>query len=141
MQDLFYCSTKVTSDCAFGVTESQKLQMDLQKMELLEGKMTDELASLKERIEKTTADLEVYKDLPALKASGEEKKKVIIGVKLGIIQNTWGFFVYRHLENCNPHLLMKYVWQAMSWIPSDNFLPTELPFYFTGSSDLLCCNL
>lgn len=128
MQDLFYCSTKVTSDCAFGVTESQKLQMDLQKMELLEGKMTDELASLKERIEKTTADLEVYKDLPALKASGEEKKKVIIGVKLGIIQNTWGFFVYRHLENCNPHLLMKYVWQAMSWMPSDNFLPTELPF-------------
>ncbi|NXC45487.1 IFT74 protein, partial [Penelope pileata] len=57
------------------ITESQKLQMDLQKMELLEGKMTDELASLKEKIEQTTAELEVYKDLPALKASGEEKKK------------------------------------------------------------------
>jgi len=56
-------------------------------MELLEGKMTDELASLKERIEQTTAELDVYKDLPALKASGEEKKKVIVGVKLGIIQN------------------------------------------------------
>lgn len=37
--------------------------------------MTDELASLKERIEQTTAELDVYKDLPALKASGEEKKK------------------------------------------------------------------
>ena len=61
--------------------------MNLQKMELLEGKMTDELASLKERIEQTTAELDVYKDLPALKASGEEKKKVIVGVKLGIIQN------------------------------------------------------
>uniref|UniRef100_A0A8B9CDH2 Intraflagellar transport 74 n=1 Tax=Anser brachyrhynchus TaxID=132585 RepID=A0A8B9CDH2_9AVES len=57
------------------ITESQKLQMDLQKMELLEGKMTDELASLKEKIEQTTAELEVYNNLPALKASGEEKKK------------------------------------------------------------------
>lgn len=69
------------SDCAFVGLESQKLQMDLQKMELLEGKMTDEVASLKEKIEQTTAELEVYNNLPALKASGEEKKKVILGVK------------------------------------------------------------
>ncbi|KAM6033268.1 intraflagellar transport protein 74 homolog isoform 1-T2 [Chlamydotis macqueenii] len=57
------------------VTESQKLQMDLQKMELLEGKMVDELASLKDKIEETKMELEVYNNLPALKASGEEKKK------------------------------------------------------------------
>ncbi|XP_027736810.1 intraflagellar transport protein 74 homolog isoform X2 [Empidonax traillii] len=57
------------------VTESQKLQMDLQKMELLEGKMVGELASLKDKIEQTKAELEVYSNLPALKASGEEKEK------------------------------------------------------------------
>ncbi|XP_030322978.1 intraflagellar transport protein 74 homolog [Calypte anna] len=57
------------------VTESQKLQMDLQKMEVLEGKMVDELASLKDKIEQTKMDLEVYNNLPALRASGEEKKK------------------------------------------------------------------
>ncbi|XP_017941632.1 intraflagellar transport protein 74 homolog isoform X1 [Manacus vitellinus] len=57
------------------VTESQKLQMDLQKMELLEGKMIGELASLKDKIEQTKAELEVYNNLPALKASGEEKEK------------------------------------------------------------------
>ncbi|NXG50893.1 IFT74 protein, partial [Psilopogon haemacephalus] len=57
------------------VTESQKLQMDLQKMELLEGKMVDELASLKQKIEQTKKELEVYNNLPALRASGEEKKK------------------------------------------------------------------
>ncbi|KAM6328866.1 intraflagellar transport protein 74 homolog isoform 3-T4 [Alca torda] len=57
------------------LTESQKLQMDLQKMELLEGKMVDELASLKDKIEQTKTELEVYNNLPALKASGEEKKK------------------------------------------------------------------
>uniref|UniRef100_A0A8D0KWQ5 Intraflagellar transport 74 n=1 Tax=Strix occidentalis caurina TaxID=311401 RepID=A0A8D0KWQ5_STROC len=57
------------------ITESQKLQMDLQKMDLLEGKMVDELASLKDKIEQTKMELEVYNNLPALKASGEEKKK------------------------------------------------------------------
>ncbi|XP_013802147.2 intraflagellar transport protein 74 homolog [Apteryx mantelli] len=56
-------------------TESQRLQMDLQKMELLEGKMVDELASLKDKIEQTKKDLEIYNNLPALKAAGEEKKK------------------------------------------------------------------
>ncbi|XP_053910200.1 intraflagellar transport protein 74 homolog isoform X2 [Cuculus canorus] len=57
------------------LTESQKLQMDLQKMDLLEGKMVDELASLKDKIEQTKMELEVYNNLPALKASGEEKKQ------------------------------------------------------------------
>ncbi|XP_043402700.1 intraflagellar transport protein 74 homolog isoform X5 [Chelonia mydas] len=56
-------------------TDSQRLRMDLQKMELLEGKMVDEQASLKEKIEQMTKDLEMYNNLPALKASGEEKKK------------------------------------------------------------------
>lgn len=50
--------------------------MDLQKMELLEGKMVDELASLQDKIEQTKMDLKVYNNLPALKASGEEKKQV-----------------------------------------------------------------
>ncbi|XP_069736725.1 intraflagellar transport protein 74 homolog isoform X2 [Phaenicophaeus curvirostris] len=57
------------------LTESQKMQMDLQKMDLLEGKMVDELASLKDKIEQTEMELEVYNNLPALKASGEEKKQ------------------------------------------------------------------
>ncbi|XP_032639793.1 intraflagellar transport protein 74 homolog isoform X2 [Chelonoidis abingdonii] len=56
-------------------TDSQRLRMDLQKMELLEDKMVDEQASLKEKIEQMTKDLEMYNNLPALKASGEERKK------------------------------------------------------------------
>lgn len=59
------------------VIDSQRLQMDLQKMGLLEGKMVDELTSLKEKIEQMSKDLEVYNNLPALKTAGEEKKKVI----------------------------------------------------------------
>ncbi|NXV09156.1 IFT74 protein, partial [Cettia cetti] len=57
------------------ITESKKLQMDLQKMELLEGKMVGELASLKDKIEQTKAELEIYNNLTALKTAAEEKIK------------------------------------------------------------------
>uniref|UniRef100_A0A8D0E863 Intraflagellar transport 74 n=1 Tax=Salvator merianae TaxID=96440 RepID=A0A8D0E863_SALMN len=59
-------------------TESQRLQMDLQKMGLLQGKMTDELTSLREKAAQMTEDLELYNNLPALKAAGEEKKKKLL---------------------------------------------------------------
>ncbi|XP_009862723.1 PREDICTED: intraflagellar transport protein 74 homolog, partial [Apaloderma vittatum] len=73
------------------ITESQKLQMDLQKMELLEGKMIDELASLKDKIEQTKTELEVYNNLPALKASGEEKKKRLQDDKEKLTKRNHGF--------------------------------------------------
>ncbi|KAB0390179.1 hypothetical protein E2I00_007974 [Balaenoptera physalus] len=56
-------------------SDSQRLQLDLQKMELLESKMTEEQQSLKSKIKQMITDLETYNDLPALKSSGEEKKK------------------------------------------------------------------
>ncbi|NXN85535.1 IFT74 protein, partial [Bombycilla garrulus] len=39
---------------------------------------------LKQKIEQTKAELEIYNNLPALKASGEEKKKVIKGMKQSV---------------------------------------------------------
>lgn len=45
-------------------------------MELLESKMTEEQQSLRSKIKQMTADLETYNDIPTLKLSGEEKKKV-----------------------------------------------------------------
>ncbi|XP_062460397.1 intraflagellar transport protein 74 homolog [Pezoporus occidentalis] len=73
------------------ITESQKLQMDLQKMELLEGKMVDELASLQDKIEQTKMDLKVYNNLPALKASGEEKKQRLHDDKEKLTKQTHAF--------------------------------------------------
>ncbi|NXE40350.1 IFT74 protein, partial [Ptilorrhoa leucosticta] len=73
------------------VTENQKLQMDLQKMELLEGKMVGELASLKDKIEQTKAELEIYNNLPALKASGEEKKKKLQDDKAKLTKHSHAF--------------------------------------------------
>ncbi|XP_042305779.1 intraflagellar transport protein 74 homolog isoform X2 [Sceloporus undulatus] len=68
MQKSQSTAKNLDSDC-------QRLRMDLQKMGLLEGKMMDELSSLKEKNEQMTKDLELYNNLPALKAAGEEKKK------------------------------------------------------------------
>ncbi|NXH47919.1 IFT74 protein, partial [Dicaeum eximium] len=73
------------------ITESQKLQLDLQKMELLEGKMVGELASLKDKIEQTKAELEIYNNLPALKASGEEKKKKLQADKEKLTKRSHAF--------------------------------------------------
>lgn len=56
-------------------SDSQCLQLDLQKMELLQSKMTEEQYSLKSKIKQMTADLKTYNDFPALKSSGEEKKR------------------------------------------------------------------
>uniref|UniRef100_A0A8C4WMP2 Intraflagellar transport 74 n=1 Tax=Gopherus evgoodei TaxID=1825980 RepID=A0A8C4WMP2_9SAUR len=72
-------------------TDSQRLRMDLQKMELLEGKMVDEQASLKEKIEQMTKDLEMYNNLPALKASGEERKKKLHEEKERLIKRRDAF--------------------------------------------------
>ncbi|NXA01567.1 IFT74 protein, partial [Nesospiza acunhae] len=73
------------------ITESQKLQLDLQKMELLEGKMVGELASLKDKIEQTKSELEIYNNLPALKASGEEKKKKLEDDKVKLTKHSRAF--------------------------------------------------
>ncbi|XP_061873791.1 intraflagellar transport protein 74 homolog isoform X1 [Colius striatus] len=81
------------------ITESQKLQMDLQKMDLLEGKMADELASFKDKIEQTKLELEVYNNLPALKASGEEKKKSLQDDKEKLTKRSHAFkTIMEHLN-------------------------------------------
>ncbi|XP_031799224.1 intraflagellar transport protein 74 homolog isoform X2 [Sarcophilus harrisii] len=77
-EDLNFKSTEMqkSQSTARNLTsDSQRLQLDLQKMELLESKMTEEQSSLKSKIQQMTKDLETYSDLPALKSSGEEKKK------------------------------------------------------------------
>ncbi|NXI45161.1 IFT74 protein, partial [Galbula dea] len=89
------------------ITESQKLQMDLQKMELLEGKMVDELASLKEKIEQTKTELEVYNNLPALKASGEEKKKRLQEDKEKLTKRSHAFKKIMELLNTEYEMLKK----------------------------------
>ncbi|XP_032155905.1 intraflagellar transport protein 74 homolog [Sapajus apella] len=76
--DLNFKSTEVqkSQSTARNLTsDSQRLQLDLQKMELLESKMTEEQHSLKSKTKQMTSDLEIYNDLAALKSSGEEKKK------------------------------------------------------------------
>ncbi|NXK62946.1 IFT74 protein, partial [Sylvietta virens] len=89
------------------ITESQKLQMDLQKMELLEGKMVGELASLKDKIEQMKAELEIYNNLPALKASGEEKKKKLQDDKEKLTKRSHAFKKIMEHLNTEYEMLKK----------------------------------
>lgn len=56
--------------------ESQRLQQDLQKVQQLEGKITDELSTLKEQVSTMESKLHTYRDLDTLKRTAEEKRKV-----------------------------------------------------------------
>uniref|UniRef100_A0A7N8XWW1 Intraflagellar transport 74 n=1 Tax=Mastacembelus armatus TaxID=205130 RepID=A0A7N8XWW1_9TELE len=58
-------------------TESQRLQHDLDKVQQLEGKITGELNTLKERVSTMESELHTYRDLDTLRKTAEEKKKVI----------------------------------------------------------------
>ncbi|KAM9332141.1 intraflagellar transport protein 74 homolog isoform 1-T3 [Pholidichthys leucotaenia] len=55
--------------------ESQRLQQDLEKVQQLEGKITGELKSLKERVDTMESELHTYRDLETLRHTGEERKK------------------------------------------------------------------
>uniref|UniRef100_A0AAQ4P5V6 Intraflagellar transport 74 homolog n=1 Tax=Gasterosteus aculeatus aculeatus TaxID=481459 RepID=A0AAQ4P5V6_GASAC len=57
-------------------TESQRLQLDLEKVQQLEGKITGELSTLKERVTAMEAELVTYRDLDALRHTAEQKKRV-----------------------------------------------------------------
>lgn len=56
--------------------ESQRLQQDLEKVQQLEGKITGELSSLKERVSTMESELHTYRDLDTLRHTAEERKKV-----------------------------------------------------------------
>lgn len=57
-------------------SESQHLQQDLEKVQQLEGKITGELSTLKERVSTMESELLTYRDLDTLRHTAEEKKKV-----------------------------------------------------------------
>uniref|UniRef100_A0A8D0A1V7 Intraflagellar transport 74 n=1 Tax=Sander lucioperca TaxID=283035 RepID=A0A8D0A1V7_SANLU len=56
-------------------TESQRLQQDLEKVQQLEGKITGELSTLKERVATMQSELVTYQDLDTLRHTAEEKKR------------------------------------------------------------------
>lgn len=69
-------SIGVPINSLFVCAECERLQQDLLNVERLEGKVQAEMKSLKEKIQEMTEGLKTYRDLDALKASGEQKMKV-----------------------------------------------------------------
>lgn len=56
--------------------ESQRLQQDLEKVQQLEGKISGELSTLKERVSTMESELHTYRDLDTLRHTAEDKKTV-----------------------------------------------------------------
>ncbi|XP_061569834.1 intraflagellar transport protein 74 homolog [Cololabis saira] len=59
-------------------TESQRLQQDLEKVQQLEGKITEELTTLKKQVSTMESELHTYRDLDALRHAAQEKKKRLL---------------------------------------------------------------
>ncbi|XP_028290795.1 intraflagellar transport protein 74 homolog [Gouania willdenowi] len=55
--------------------ELQRLQQDLEKVQLLEGKITGERSSLKERLRSMESELMTYRDLDLLKTTAQNRKE------------------------------------------------------------------
>ncbi|KAG7524945.1 hypothetical protein JOB18_019571 [Solea senegalensis] len=72
-------------------TESQRLQQDLEKVQQLEGKITGELSSLKERISTMESELLTFRDLDSLRRSAEDKKRRLQDERLSLTQRQDSF--------------------------------------------------
>uniref|UniRef100_A0A3Q0S737 Intraflagellar transport 74 n=1 Tax=Amphilophus citrinellus TaxID=61819 RepID=A0A3Q0S737_AMPCI len=72
-------------------TESQRLQQDLEKVQQLEGKITGELSTLKERVSTMESELHTYRDLDTLRRTAEEKEKRLQEEKVSLTQRRDAF--------------------------------------------------
>ncbi|XP_060949958.1 intraflagellar transport protein 74 homolog [Limanda limanda] len=72
-------------------TESQRLQQDLEKVQQLEGKITGELSTLKERVSTMETELHTYRDLDTLRDTAEDKKKRLQDDRVSLTQRRDSF--------------------------------------------------
>uniref|UniRef100_A0A8D2ZRW2 Intraflagellar transport protein 74-like n=1 Tax=Scophthalmus maximus TaxID=52904 RepID=A0A8D2ZRW2_SCOMX len=72
-------------------TESQRLQQDLEKVQQLEGKITGELSTLKERVGTMETELHTYRDLDNLRHTAEDKKKRLQEAQVSLTQRRDSF--------------------------------------------------
>uniref|UniRef100_A0A672RL81 Intraflagellar transport 74 homolog n=1 Tax=Sinocyclocheilus grahami TaxID=75366 RepID=A0A672RL81_SINGR len=77
-EDLSFKETEMqkSQSTAKGLSsESERLQLDLLKVEQLESKVSAELQTLRDQLKLMTQEIHTYRDLDALKAAGEDRKK------------------------------------------------------------------
>ncbi|KAM7533843.1 hypothetical protein Aperf_G00000105532 [Anoplocephala perfoliata] len=70
--------TKSASTAEALDVEKSRLQRDLQKIDQLEGKITEELQMLKKRIASMEADMKKFNNLTSISKAAEEKKATLI---------------------------------------------------------------
>lgn len=111
-EDLSFKETEMqkSQSTAKGLSsESEHLQQDLLKVEQLEEKVTMELQTLTDQLKLMTHELNTYRDLDALKAAGEDRKKRLLGDRAVLTQmkNTFKKTLHRmneEFESLKSHL-------------------------------------
>ncbi|KAI5089138.1 intraflagellar transport protein 74-like [Silurus meridionalis] len=101
-EDLSFKETEMqkSQSTANGLSsECERLQQDLLNVERLEGKVQSEMNSLKEKILQMTEGLKTYRDLDALKASGEHKVKMLQEERVSLIERRDAFKKINHKMN------------------------------------------
>uniref|UniRef100_A0A3Q2P6M3 Intraflagellar transport 74 n=1 Tax=Fundulus heteroclitus TaxID=8078 RepID=A0A3Q2P6M3_FUNHE len=72
-------------------TESRRLQLDLEKVQQLEGKITGELSALKEQLATMETELLTYRDLDTLRQAAEDKRKRLQEERLALTRRRESF--------------------------------------------------
>ncbi|XP_035981446.1 intraflagellar transport protein 74 homolog isoform X2 [Fundulus heteroclitus] len=72
-------------------TESRRLQLDLEKVQQLEGKITGELSALKEQLATMESELLTYRDLDTLRQAAEDKRKRLQEERLALTRRRESF--------------------------------------------------
>ncbi|KAM4543359.1 intraflagellar transport protein 74 homolog [Fundulus diaphanus] len=72
-------------------TESRRLQLDLEKVQQLEGKITGELSILKEQLGTMESELLTYRDLDTLRQAAEDKRKRLQEERLALTRRRESF--------------------------------------------------
>ncbi|KAI7790653.1 intraflagellar transport protein 74-like protein, partial [Triplophysa rosa] len=111
-EDLSFKETEMqkSQSTAKGLSsESERLQLDLLKVEQLEGKVTTELQTHTDQLTLMTHELNTYRDLDALKAAGEDRKKRLQGDRAVLTQmkNTFKKTIHKkneEFESLKSHL-------------------------------------
>ncbi|KAF4113987.1 intraflagellar transport protein 74 homolog [Onychostoma macrolepis] len=101
-EDLSFKETEMqkSQSTAKGLSsESERLQQDLLKVEQLEGKVSAELQTLRDQLKLMTQEIHTYRDLDALRAAGEDRKKRLQEDRVSLTQTKDTFKKMMHRMN------------------------------------------
>ncbi|XP_016379521.1 intraflagellar transport protein 74 homolog [Sinocyclocheilus rhinocerous] len=139
-EDLSFKETEMqkSQSTAKGLSsESERLQLDLLKVEQLEGKVSAELQTLRDQLKLMTQEIHTYRDLDALNAAGEDHKKRLQEDRVTLTQrkDTFKKMIHKineeyeslkyHLQENETHVELTNMEKKWQHLVQNNFVMKE----------------